>query len=130
MAEIILLDSHIDNRGKLTVLEKKLPFSVQRIYYIYDVDNAVRGGHRHHNTIQAAICIKGSCKFYCNDSYEENIILLDTPDKCLIIDPLDWHEMFEFSNDAILIVFASELYNKEDYIYEPYPNSLRRPKVS
>jgi hypothetical protein len=45
---------------------------------------------------------------------------LNKPDLCLILDPEDWHEMLEFSTDAILMVFASEKYQKEDYIYESY----------
>jgi dTDP-4-dehydrorhamnose 3,5-epimerase-like enzyme len=128
MEKIIHLNTISDRRGKLTVIENNLPFQVSRIFYIYQVDNAIRGGHRHHKTRQAAICINGNCKIYNNDGCNEKIYLLDSPDKCLLIEPEDWHEMYEFSQDAILLVFASELYNKNDYIHEPYPNSLRRPK--
>jgi hypothetical protein len=46
--------------------------------------------------------------------------LLDSPTKCLLIQPEDWHEMYEFSNDAILMVLASENYSQEDYIYSKY----------
>jgi hypothetical protein len=32
--------------------------------------------------------------------------------------------MDSFTEDAILLVMANEPYDKEDYIAEPYPNSL------
>jgi hypothetical protein len=54
-----------------------------------------------------------------NGIYKENFIL-DSPDKCIIIEPEDWHTMSNFSPDAILLVFASEPFKKEDYIYEKY----------
>ena len=60
MASIIDLKTFTDKRGNLTVIEKVIPFEIERVFYIYGVDDSVRGGHRHHKTIQAAICIKGS----------------------------------------------------------------------
>ena len=61
MAELIDLTTFIDKRGHLTVIEKVIPFEIKRIFYIYGVDDSTRGGHRHKQTSQAAICIKGSC---------------------------------------------------------------------
>ena len=74
MAHLLHLVNFKDKRGNLTVLdnaEKLLPFKIQRLFYISDVDNSIRGGHRHHETIQAAICIKGSCVIWNDDG--ENI---------------------------------------------------------
>ena len=33
--------------------------------------------------------------------------------------------MDEFSEDAILLVVSNELYDKDDYIYEPYSKDQR-----
>jgi len=120
MAYLIDLKTHTDKRGNLTVIEKVLPFDIKRIFYIYGVDGSVRGGHRHHNTVQAAICITGSCKIYNNDNIEETTFNLNKPSKCLIIEPKDWHQMFDFTPDAILMVLASENYNERDYIFDKY----------
>ncbi|MBI1837992.1 MAG: FdtA/QdtA family cupin domain-containing protein [Flavobacteriia bacterium] len=120
MAELIELKTFTDIRGSLTVIENEIPFSIKRIFYIYNVDDSVRGGHRHQKTVQAAFCIKGSCKIVNNNGFEVREYLLDSPTKCLIIQPEDWHEMCEFSKDAILMVLASENYIQEDYIYEKY----------
>lgn len=121
MAHILDLKTFTDNRGNLTVIEKVIPFDIKRIFYIYGVDDSKRGGHRHKKTIQAAICIKGSCTIYNNNNVKEEEFRLDKPNKCLILQPEDWHTMYEFSEDAILMVLASEYFDNNDYIFEPYP---------
>lgn len=120
MAHIIDLKTFTDKRGNLTVIEKSIPFDIKRIFYIYGVDDSVRGGHRHVKTIQAAICIQGKCTIYNNDGTIENNFILDQPNKCLILETTDWHKMFDFSPDAILMVLASEYFDEKDYIFESY----------
>jgi dTDP-4-dehydrorhamnose 3,5-epimerase-like enzyme len=121
MANLISLKTFTDKRGNLTVIEKSIPFDIKRIFYIYGVDSSRRGGHRHHKTIQAAICIQGSCHISNNDGTTEIEFVLDRPDKCLILEPEDWHEMHHFTENAILMVLASEYFDEKDYIYERYP---------
>lgn len=122
MANLIDLKTFTDSRGNLTVIEKVIPFEIKRVFYIYGVDESTRGNHRHKTTFQAAISIKGSCKIWSQAgnfcSIEE--FSLDSPSKCLIINPEDFHWMDNFSNDCILMVFASEYYDPKDYIYERY----------
>jgi len=120
MPYLIDLKTYSDSRGNLTVIEKMLPFDIKRVFYIYGVDNSVRGGHRHHKTIQAAICIQGSCIIENDNGKEKNAFILNEPDKCLIIQPEDWHQMHSFTKDGILLVLASENYSSEDYITKPY----------
>lgn len=120
MAKIIDLKTFTDERGNLTVIEKVIPFQIKRIFYIYGVDDSERGQHRHHQTVQAAICIQGRCTIYCNDGMDESVFELDQPSKCLILEPKDWHKMYNFSEDSILMVLASEYYNPNDYIFDPY----------
>ena len=120
MAKLIDLKTYTDKRGNLTVIEKVIPFDIKRIFYIYGVDDSVRGGHRHKKTIQAAICIKGSCTISNNNGINEATFTLDAPSKCLIISPEDWHKMYNFTPDAILMVLASEFFDQHDYIYEAY----------
>ena len=120
MSYLVDLQTFTDARGNLTVIEKVIPFDIKRVFYIYGVDDSKRGGHRHKKTLQAAICIQGSCTIYNNDGVKEENYILDSPAKCLILETKDWHTMYNFTKDAILMVFASEFYNKEDYIFEPY----------
>lgn len=120
MPKLINIETHNNHRGSLTVLEKYIPFDIKRVFYIYNVDDSVRGNHRHHETIQAAICIHGSCKIKNNNGLIKEEFILDNPEKCLFLYPEDYHSMHSFSKDAVLLVLASEFYDPKDYIYEPY----------
>lgn len=120
MAQIINLQTFTDKRGNLTVIEKIIPFEIKRIFYIYGVDDSVRGGHRHKTTRQAAICLKGQCTILNNDNQTQAEYVLDSPEKCLLLEPEDYHTMFDFSEDAILMVLASEYFDANDYIYSNY----------
>lgn len=119
MAYIIDLPTRTDKRGSLTVVEKILPFEVKRFYYIYDASSK-RGGHRHKKTTQALISLGGSCEIYVNNGEKEEVFLLDTSNKCLILNPEDWHTMDKFSKGSTLLVFSSEFYDMNDYIDEKY----------
>ena len=120
MAYIISLETHIDTRGNLTVIENVLPFNIKRVFYIYGVDSSKRGGHRHHKTIQAAVCLRGECKIFNNDGHDDQVFHLDKPSVCVVLMPEDWHTMYDFSKDAILMVLASENFDEKDYIFERY----------
>ena len=125
MAYIIELNTFVDQRGNLTVIDdvqSTLPFKIKRVFYIYNIDDSQRGGHRHHKTLQAAICINGSCTVSCNNGKEKKVFKLDSANKCLIIDSEDWHIMENFLEGSVLLVFASEKYDFKDYIFEPYEN--------
>ncbi|WP_422308189.1 sugar 3,4-ketoisomerase [Psychrobacter sp.] len=115
MSYLLKLPTYEDDRGQLTVIEDCLPFTIKRFYCIYGVKSE-RGGHRHLKTTQALLCVSGSCEIYLDDGIKQKTIVLDNPNKCLIVEPADWHLMRQFSNHATLLVFASELYNPMDYI--------------
>lgn len=121
LSKLISLPTHIDSRGDLTVIEKIIPFDIKRLYYISNVPaNTERGGHRHKTVTQALISVAGSCTIYCNNGTEETEYRLDSPEKCLIIAPEDWHTMHSFSKDCVLLVLASAYYDVNEYIDEPY----------
>ena len=96
---------------------------IQRVFYIYEAGQNARAGHRHRVSWNALICLSGSCRVYCHDGHQEMTYYLNSPRHCLVLKPEDWHTMDEFSEDAILLVVSNELYDKDDYIYDPYPNS-------
>lgn len=121
MAELIQLETFLSEKGSLTVLEKILPDGIKRIFYIYNAENQVRGGHRHKLTYNALVCVSGSCKVYNHNGEKEEIFSLDSPEKCLLVEPRDWHTMYDFSKNTVLLVLSDRFYEKEDYIYEKYP---------
>lgn len=120
MPHLVELNTFGTEAGNLTVLENIIPGSIKRVFYIYGVGDVSRGGHRHHKTWNALICLHGSCRVYSNDGYQEEYFLLNNPSSCLILEPKDWHTMDSFSSDAILLVLSNECYDLADYIDEPY----------
>ncbi|EJL6492777.1 WxcM-like domain-containing protein [Vibrio cholerae] len=108
-----------DGRGALVALEENrhIPFEIKRVYYIYDTaQNVARGFHAHKELKQVAICLKGACRFVMDDGKDKREVILATPDKGLLIDALQWHEMYDFSEDCVLMVLASDVYDESDYI--------------
>ena len=123
MAEFIKLNQFGDSRGCLTVIEKQIPFDIKRVFYIEGASGYARGGHRHHVTIQALICLSGSCVISNNNGLVKEEFLLDDSGKCLLLQPEDWHIMHSFTPHAILLVLASTYYDQHDYIDAPYPDA-------
>ncbi len=120
MAHIINLKKYSDERGALVAIDDlALPFKIKRVYSIIN-PKGVRGGHRHKKAVQAMICLTGSCVLYNNNGEKEEEFLLDSPTKCLILESRDWHQMKDFKDGCVLQVLASENYDVDDYIDEPY----------
>lgn len=116
MAELIKATTHVDPRGKLTVIDKIIPFEIKRIFYIYD-STVARGNHSHKINRSALVCVKGSCKVRVNDGKKISIYDLDIPEKILVLEPEEYRTMYDFSDDAVLLVLASEHFI-DDYIDE------------
>ena len=118
---------HGDDRGMLVALEeyKDIPFEIKRVYYMYDTKKDVhRGFHAHKSLEQILICIHGSCKVLLDNGTEKKIVSLEKPYEGLNIANNMWREMYDFSEDAVLMVLASEYYKEEDYIRD-YNEFLR-----
>lgn len=110
---------HGDERGQLVSLEEftDIPFEIKRVYYMYDtVKDVIRGFHAHRNLEQILICIHGTCKVRLDNGSEKKIVFLEKPYEGLYIPNNIWREMYDFSEDAVLLVLASEPYREEDYI--------------
>lgn len=108
-----------DDRGSLIALEQGLniPFSIKRAYYIFSTkSNVSRGFHAHRRLQQLAVCVSGKCRMVLDDGRTREDVWLDSPTKGLLISNMIWREMHEFSEDCVLMVFASEYYNESDYI--------------
>jgi len=114
-----------DMRGSLTVgeIERDLPFEPKRFFMVFDVPTReTRGEHAHKRCHQFLICIKGSVRVLADDGTQRDEFLLDSPDLGLHLAPMTWGTQYQYSNDAVLLVFASEQYDAEEYIrdYEEF----------
>jgi len=128
--KLIQLQSHGDDRGSLVSLEeqKNIPFPIKRVYYMFDTKDKVRRGfHAHKQLKQLAIVLKGSCRFLLDDGKEKIEMLLDNPAQGLYIESFIWREMFDFSDDCVLMVLADAFYDECDYVrdYEEFTNMVK-----
>jgi dTDP-4-dehydrorhamnose 3,5-epimerase-like enzyme len=106
--------------GIISVAEsfKNIPFAIKRVYYIYQLNynDSIRGKHAHKKLEQILFCINGSVVIDVDDGEKRQNIKLDKPNIGLYLGPELWHVMRRFSHNCILLVFASDFYNEEDYI--------------
>ena len=108
-----------DDDGWLVALEgqNNIPFAIKRVYYIFGTRAGVRRGkHAHHALQQLMVCMTGSCKVLLDDGKQREEVVLASNDRGLFIDPMVWHEMYEFSSDCVLLVLADGWYDVADYI--------------
>lgn len=108
-----------DARGELVVIEEgpSLPFAVKRAYWVYSTKSDVaRGFHAHRKLRQICYCVSGSVRMLLFDGKSDETILLKPGIGGLLIPPMLWHEMHDFSHDCILTVLADAEYDEADYI--------------
>ena len=132
--QIIKIPTFSDTRGNLSFIniEKICGFLVKRVYYLYNLKkNKPRGSHAHKNLKQCLICLKGKAVVYFDKGVNnEKKYILDSPDKGLLIKDILWCDIEQFENDSILVVLASEDYNKKDYLHtkEEYQKHISKKK--
>ncbi|MCD2260093.1 sugar 3,4-ketoisomerase [Psychroserpens luteolus] len=122
--KIIDIPKITDPRGNLAVIEKDtIPYPIKRVYYLYDVpSDAYRGGHAHKNQIEFLIALSGSFEVVLDDGVNKKKIMLNKPDKGLLIPTGIWRELENFSSGAVCLVLASDDFDESDYIrnYEDF----------
>lgn len=110
----------IHNRsGNITAIENEIdiPFSIKRVFYLYDVPGgAERGGHAHKELHQFVVATSGCFDVVLSDGRNRKVIQLNRPYYGLHIVPGIWSEILNFSSGAICLVLASFKYVEEDYI--------------
>jgi UDP-2-acetamido-3-amino-2,3-dideoxy-glucuronate N-acetyltransferase len=118
-----------DPRGDLTVgeFEKEFPFRPKRYFIVSGVPSGeIRGEHAHKQCHQFLICAYGQCSVTADDGTTRLEVQLDKPNVGIYLPPMIWGRQWQYSADAALLVFASELYDPKDYIreYSAFVNAL------
>ena len=119
MAKIITLQSVHDARGSLTVIEKVLPFTIKRIFYVYNI-KAPRGGHRHKLNHMGLVALGGTIEVEVTNSSGKALFKLTGPEECLYLEPQDWHQFKAENEKVVLMAVCSHEYDPDDYITESY----------
>lgn len=119
-------EQHGDERGNLVVIEggTDIPFNIKRIFYIYGSDaQVVRGQHANRKSEFVLVNLKGECKVKIDTGFSKEIVVLGTAHEGIYISSMIWKEMYDFSEDAILLVLSNEHYDSKEYI-RSYDNFL------
>ncbi len=114
-------------RGSITPLEaqKNVPFSIARVFYIYDVPGgASRGGHAHRDIEQVIVSVMSSFDVLLDDGRNRRTVTLNRAYYGLYVPKLIWSELVNFSSGAVCLVLASDLYAEPDY-FRRYEDFLR-----
>ena len=124
-----------DLRGNLSVgeFERSVPFVPKRFFMVFDVPSKnVRGEHAHLSCQQFLICIRGSVQCVVDDGKNRREVFLDSPSLALFMPAGLWGTQYQYSEDALLLVFASEYYDSSDYIrnYDEYLQFRREQIVT
>ena len=102
----------------------------ERFFAVLDVPTKeTRGEHAHRQCKQLLSCLRGSVTVLVDDGANRQEFLLETPEVAVYVPPMVWCVQYQYTNDAILLVLASELYDPDDYIRD-YDEFLRERKRS
>ena len=115
----VWLQKHGDSRGMLIALEEErsVPFEIRRVYYLFGTGRGVhRGQHAHRHLNQLAVAVRGSVAFLLDDGSGPMQVVLDDPSQGLFLGRMVWRELYDFSEDCVLMVLADQFYDPDDYI--------------
>ena len=134
MNKVRMLDfpQHGDERGHLVIAEgmKDIPFEIKRVFYIYGSDkDVIRGQHANRKTEFVLINVAGKSKVQVKDG-EGNIAIycLNRPHTGIYLPTMVWKDMYDFSEDSVLLILASTYYDAEEYIrdYDQFVEEIVR----
>lgn len=126
----IPLPTHGDSRGMLVALEQErnVPFPIRRVYYLFATSTDVhRGMHAHRHLNQLAVAVRGSVTFLLDDGTGPSTVTLNDPTRGLLLGSMVWRDLYDFSDDCVLMVLADQLYDPADYItdYDEFIREVR-----
>lgn len=134
--EVCMLEfpQHGDERGHLVIVEgmKDIPFEIKRIFYIYGSDaEVVRGQHANLKSEFVLINVAGKSKVKVKDGLgNEAVFSLNRPHTGIYLPRMVWKDMYDFSEDSVLLVLSSEHYDASEYIrdYEEFERLIKQEK--
>lgn len=116
----------VDTQGngiETWAIAEKLGFEAPRLFWLTSIAKGQwRGRHAHRESILATFAVNGRCRITLDDSEHKQIVELRERGPGLIVGPWIWHDLFDFSENAVVLVVASTPYLEAEYIrdYETF----------
>ena len=111
------------NGGETQSIAESLGFEAPQIFWLTNIaEGQWRGRHAHRESILATFAVVGSCRLTLDDAKQKQVVELREDGPGLIIGPWIWHDLYDFSSNAVVLVVASTYYNEAEYIrdYESF----------
>lgn len=125
-----------ENEALILAIEglKDIPFEIKRIFYIFGKGNVglVRGKHANRKSEFVLFNISGRSKVRIIDEKKAEITYeLNHPQEALYLPRMVWKEMYDFTEDSVLMVLTNEYYDPEEYIrdFEEFVEEIRADLV-
>ncbi len=116
---IVDVPTFTDERGAISVMDKELPFQVRRVFWLHNIaEGKERGGHALLDSSEIIVAIHGSFVVDLDDTINKSSILLDSPNKGLIIRPGIWFGTHSYKDDGVSLILAEEEYSRDRYTYD------------
>ncbi len=118
---LLELPTFEDDRGTLTAAEAwtDVPFEIRRVFFIHDVRRgASRAGHAHRLSSQFLVPIAGSFRVEVSDAGNSERYELADARRGLLIPPLVWTHLDNFSTNAVCLVLADTPFDSAEYVRE------------
>lgn len=115
---IIDIPTYTDERGAISVMDKELPFQVRRVFWLHHIaDGKYRGEHALLDSTEIIVAVHGSFVVDLDDTVNKTNVLLDSPDKGLVIRPGIWFRTHSYEVDGVSLILAEEEYARDKYTY-------------
>lgn len=116
---IIDIPTFTDERGAISVMDKELPFLVRRVFWLHHIaDGKDRGEHALLDSTEIIVAVHGSFVVDLDDTVSKTSVLLDLPDKGLVIRPGIWFRTHSYKDEGVSLILAEEEYARNKYTYD------------
>ncbi len=117
---VLELPRIVQSEGSITAVEgggESVPFSIARVFYLYDVvGGAARGGHAHKELEQFIVATMGGFTVTLWDGRRRREVELNRAYRGLYVPPLIWSDLGNFTSGAVAVVLASRAFDEGDYL--------------
>lgn len=116
---LVDVPSFADDRGVISVMDRELPFGVKRIFWLHHIaEGKDRGAHALIDSTEIIVAVHGSFVVELDDAVNKTDVLLDSPERGLIIRPGIWFRTHSYKNDGVTLVIAEDEYTRDRYTYD------------
>ncbi len=126
--EFVSIKQNVESDGTLFVMEagREVPFPIERIFFVARVaPGASRGNHATKKTRLILFPVSGACDVVVDNGQEQEIHHMDDPARGLLIEPMIWRSMRDFSQDCVMMAVCDRPYAPGNETYDDYGTYLK-----